>query len=102
MPETHFHTETPPAVRRILESARQSGTRLRVFYGDAKTGAPWLEESDVLGRIGRSMGPVRVPLILARANSSGGPALLESLHCRNRDGAGALRLSSRGIPSRDR
>jgi hypothetical protein len=79
---TTYSTETPAAVVDALENARASGARIRVFYGDAATGKSWHEEHDVLGRIGRSMGagpnPMRVPLMIANARSSGGPALLDS------------------------
>lgn len=74
---TTYHEETPEAVTRILENARTQGWRLRIWYGDAKTGRSWEEEWDVVGRIARSSGPMRVPILLAATNSIGGPALLD-------------------------
>jgi hypothetical protein len=79
MTSTHYASDTPQTVRDILESARESGRRLRIFYGDAATGRDWMEESDVIGTIGRSTGAVRVPLMIAGARSLGGPQLLD--HC---------------------
>lgn len=76
---TYYHRDTPAEVISVLEEARKSGTRIRLRYGDTKTGRDWLDEFDVEGRISRSMGPVEVPILLARRTSSGGPALLE--HC---------------------
>lgn len=76
--ETWFDVGTPEGVRSALESARRSGQRVRLFYGDTETGKAWPEENDVAGTIGRSMGPMKVPLIIANARSSGGPAILVS------------------------
>lgn len=76
---TYYHQDTPAAVIDVLESVRRNGTRIRLSYGDVETGRDWLEEWDVQGRISRSMGPVKVPILLARTTSVGGPALLE--HC---------------------
>lgn len=76
---TYYHQDTPAAVITILEQARRAGTRIRLRYGDTETGWDWLDEFHVEGRIGRSMGPVKVPILLARRTSIGGPALLE--HC---------------------
>lgn len=76
---TSYRAETSPAVIRAIESARASGARVRVFYGDVATGRPWLEENDVTGTIGRSMGPRRVPLLIANSRSMGGGAMMD--HC---------------------
>lgn len=73
---TYFEPGTPAEVRRILEEYRLNGKRIRLFYGDAETGTDWLDEFDVLGRIGRSTGPLKVPLVIATVRSSGGPAIL--------------------------
>ena len=76
---TYYHHDTPAAVITILEDARRTGTRIRLSYGDTETGRDWLDEWDVEGRVSRSMGPVKVPILLPRRTSIGGPALLE--HC---------------------
>lgn len=76
---TYYHRDTPAVVIDILENARKTGCRIRLSYGDTETGRDWLEENDVEGTIARSMGPVKVPILLARTTSTGGPALLE--HC---------------------
>ena len=76
---TFYHEDTQAAVIDILENARRTGSRIRLSYGDTETGRDWLEEWDVEGTIARSTGPVKVPILLARRTSSGGPALLE--HC---------------------
>jgi hypothetical protein len=73
---TWFTPGTPPQVRGILEDARKSNRRLRLFQGDVVTGKPWLEEHDVVGTIGRSTGPQRVPLLIRSPRSTGGGAIL--------------------------
>lgn len=84
---TYFEPGTPVEVRRILEDYRVSGKRIRLFYGDAETGTDWLDEYDVLGQVGRSTGALKVPLIVATARSSGGPAILTSCIVRLVDAA---------------
>lgn len=76
---TCYHRETPESVRIILENARQFRRRVRLFYGDTVTGRDWLEENEVSGFVGRSTGNIKIPLLLRRPNSSGGPAILD--HC---------------------
>lgn len=73
---THFDPGTPYEVTRALESARSSGQRVRIWCGDTKTGRAWAEEYDVTGTIGRSMGPLKSPLLLPLASSHGGAAIL--------------------------
>lgn len=75
---TLYDPDTPAAVERILEQYRQTGKQLRLFLGDRKTGRVWLEEFDVIGRISRSTGPIKVPLLVG-AGEDGGPAILT--HC---------------------
>lgn len=69
--KTWYRAGTPKKVAAILEAARSSfcdnrhqGTILRLFYGDPQTGRDWAEEHECIGFVGRSMGPMRLPLIL--------------------------------------
>ena len=75
----YYHKDTPDAVVRALEQARSSRQRVRLYLGDVKTGRDWLEEHDVEGTIGNSLGPLKVPLVVHNRRSLGGPALLD--HC---------------------
>lgn len=75
---TCYHAETPEPVIETLERVRQDQRKIRLFYGNAQTGQSWFEQYDVIGRIGRSMGPIKVPLLI-EAGEIGGPALLD--HC---------------------
>jgi hypothetical protein len=74
-----YHVETPDAVVKALEHARASRQRIRVYYGDSKTGRDWLEEHDVEGYVGNSTGPLKVPLLIYNRRCHGGGALLD--HC---------------------
>jgi hypothetical protein len=76
---TYYHKEPPAAVIGVLEQVRKGGVRIRLSYGDTETGRDWLDEFSVEGTISRSIGPVKVPILLARRTSFGGPALLD--HC---------------------
>lgn len=78
---TAYHAITPEAVVKILEEIRLSGRtrRIRIFYGDAKTGRDWAEEFDTIGYLGRSTGEIKIPLLINNVRSSGGPGLLD--HC---------------------
>lgn len=85
---TSYHVETPVAVIEVLERARHNRTRLHVSYGDRTSGLDWLEEFDTHGYIGRSMGPVKVPLLIANRRSLGGGAILDHCIVRIRSSAG--------------
>jgi hypothetical protein len=69
--------ETPTEIVNVLESVRQSGELVRVFYGDRETGKDWMEEHDVKGRISRSTGRIKIPILVA-PRASGGPGLLDN------------------------
>lgn len=75
---TYYNVDTPDTVIRWIEYARLLGLTVRLFYGDTKTGRDWMEENDVRGRISRSMGPVKIPILLATRRSIGGTGILDS------------------------
>lgn len=74
---TCYHIETPEPVIKRLEDARINRYRLRLFLGDTKTGRDWGEENDTIGRVGRSTGRIKVPLLFRTSRSSGGGAILD-------------------------
>ena len=76
---TAYHENTPEVVVNILDSARTNHTKLKLYYGDVVTGRDWHETMDVTGRIGRSTGNVKIPLLIATERSHGGGAILD--HC---------------------
>lgn len=73
---TSYHVDTPDAVIEILDKARIKDTRIRIFYGDRKTGRDWLDTYDNIGQIGRSSGPCKIPILLHTRSSLGGPGIL--------------------------
>ena len=85
---TSYHDQTPDEVIRVLESARQNRTRLHISLGDQQTGKDWLEEFETHGYVGRSMGPVKVPLLIANTRSLGGGSILDHCIVRIRESAG--------------
>lgn len=78
---TSYHTETPDAVIRILESSRAwTQARLILIYGDALTGKPWGPDATPnRGHVGRSTGTSKIPLLIRTRRSTGGEAILD--HC---------------------
>ena len=77
---TSYDIRTPDEVVRVLENARANRTRLHVSLGHTdgpNAGLDWLEEFEAHGLIGRSMGPIKVPLLVANSRSLGGGALLD-------------------------
>ena len=92
---TSYDARTPDEVIRVLETARQNRTRLHISLGETQgpnAGLDWLEENDVYGYVGRSMGPIKVPLLIANRRSIGGGAILDHCIVRIRESAGG-RLS---------
>lgn len=71
---THYTEGTDPSVVHYLEAFRGSDDRLILYYGDTKTGRAWGDKET--GRIGRSTGKIKVPLICHNARSLGGGAIL--------------------------
>lgn len=61
----------------VFRLFRGGEARLYVYYGDKETGKAW-GDIDV-GYIGRSMGPVKVWLLLHNRRSIAGPAIGESV-----------------------
>lgn len=73
-----FNEKTAPQVQNAIKHAHAHGLRVRVFLGDPETGEAWPEEWDVMGTIGRSMGPQKIPLLINNRRSMGGGGLLDS------------------------
>ena len=77
--DTCFHAETTKEMIMLLEHIRIRQTRCRFHWGDVKTGKDWGDVWDVKGRIGRSTGPIKIPILIYNARSMGGGAILD--HC---------------------
>lgn len=77
MTGTYYDINTPNIVKDILEESRISKNRIKVYYGDVKTGKAWGDT--FVGHVGRSTGNTKIPLEIANSRSTGGGALLD--HC---------------------
>jgi len=74
---TYYNFNTPDKTIAILDREYHRQTRLKIEYGDIETGKSW---GDIeTGKIGRSTGPVHMPLCIYNSRSMGGGALLT--HC---------------------
>jgi hypothetical protein len=73
----YFGKNTPEKVKQIVSSNIGRSNRFRFWYGDGITGKNWNEENDVCGYIGRSTGPKKIPLLIAKKTSDGGGALMD-------------------------
>lgn len=73
---TYYSENTPNEVINILERSRYRGDRIKLFYGDIKTGENWNEELDTTGTIGKSNGSIKIPLLISTKRSLGGGAIL--------------------------
>ena len=81
---TYYDFRTPDAVVELLETCRKIRLTVILSYGNSETGKQWLEENDIVGRIGRSTGPIKSPL-LVKNGSNGGNAILTHCMVRVRD-----------------
>ena len=71
-----FYEDTNESVINILLDAMKHKDRIRVFFGDAESGADWCETYDTMGTIGTSCGMTKVPLLIHSIRSTGGDAIL--------------------------
>lgn len=96
MTGTYYHEETPVIVCDILEESRISKHRIKIYYGDVKTGTPWSDF--VTCHVGRSTGRVKIPLAIKTSRSLGGEAILDNCiikieHANKKDGGIIYNLS---------
>lgn len=77
--ELCYNIETPIKVIEAIEKAFINRTRVTLDYGHKDTGKSWGEVFDITGRIGRSTGTIKIPLLVYNTRSMGGGALLS--HC---------------------
>jgi len=75
---TFYSIETSDEMVRTLDRLKENRERVTFRFGDTKTGKDWGEEHDITGRIGRSTGEVKIPLLIHNARSFGGGGLLDA------------------------
>ena len=76
---TFYNSKTSKEVVKVLETAKLEHTRIKLDYGDVKTGKSWGEVNDICGYISRSTGSIKIPLLIHNARSTGGGGILD--HC---------------------
>lgn len=72
---TWFKKGTPDAVKKVIDRLIHTGEKVRVFYGDPKTGKSTLDEFDMIGSLARSTGVLKTPLLLSESDGFGAPLL---------------------------
>ena len=72
---TSFAVGTNNKIMSIIQRAINNRTRIRVFYGDKETGKDWCTY-DTIGRVGRSSGGIKVPILVKTKRSLGGEEIL--------------------------
>ncbi len=77
---TFYPLGTPDEVIRVLERARENRVRLAIAYRS--------ESRPEYGRVGRSMGPVKIPLLSHNIRSHGGGGLLTNIIVEIRESSG--------------
>ena len=73
---TSYSAGTAQVVVDALERARTNGQRVYFRLGDTETGKDWLEENDLCGKVGRSTGNIKIPLLIKTGRSMGGGGIL--------------------------
>ena len=71
-----YHKDTPDDLIRVLEKLRKNGKRIRLFFGDQKTGECWHEQYDIMGTISETTGKLKIPILIANNRSVGGTGIL--------------------------
>lgn len=77
--DTSYDSRTPDDLVRLLEKVRLEKMRIVIVYGDVETCKPWEEVIANRGRIGRSSGSVKIPILIKTDRSMGGEGILD--HC---------------------
>lgn len=74
--ETEVYTQVDNCLMATLSECYRQKRRVRLWYGDRKSGESYFEDFETTGRIGRSCGDFKIPLVIANSRSWGGGALL--------------------------
>ena len=59
----------------VICSACTYRYRVRIWYGDRDSGRSWNEDYAVVGRIGKTTGVIKIPILVYNSRSDGGPAI---------------------------
>lgn len=88
---TWYDSRTADRVIEVLESMRKLGRRVRIFYAyqnaedvpvngsDFPVGTAWTDIYAVTGRLGRTCGNIKEPILIASSRATGGVCILDYL-----------------------
>jgi len=71
---TSYNKKASQSVIDVIDSKLGSQDRITVYYGDSKTGKAWGDKES--GRVGRSGGTSKIPLLISSSRSIGGGGIL--------------------------
>jgi len=94
-PEMSFDERTPDHLCQLLARLNVSRERVLLVYGDVETGAIWKSATPERGRIGRSTGPRKIPLLVRTSRSMGGEAILDDSILEVRESVGGKVIYTR-------
>lgn len=93
--DTSYHLDTADDLIAVLERCRADRTRVRIAYGDVATGTQWGSDALDVGRIGRSTGSNKIPLLVHNTRSMGGCGILTQFILQVRESRGGKVLYKR-------
>ncbi len=86
-----YSVDTPDFMVKIIDNLYRQKIRVRFHWGSTQTGEDWGDVYDVSGRVSRSTGIYKVPLLVHNRGSTGGGAILTNSivmirHANKKDG----------------
>jgi hypothetical protein len=76
---TYYKKTLPDQIIKVLEECRLNQIRIKLCYGNTKTGRDWQEQYNTCGTIGRSTGICKIPILVHNSRSLGGGAISDSV-----------------------
>jgi hypothetical protein len=73
---TYYNKDTPDHIVITCEYLRRNNMRVRLYYGDLKTGLEWGDTHCIFGTISRSSGRIQIPILIHNGRSTGGGSIL--------------------------
>ena len=75
---TSYDIRTKDKVIEVLETCRLNDTRIVLNYGSIETGESWNDEGfSIIGRVSRSTGISKIPILLHNSKSTRGRVILD-------------------------
>lgn len=71
-----FDADTPEKVVNLILRYLNTDQRIRIFYGDRRTGEDWGDEFEIMGYVRNSAGRTKIPLLVYNKKSFGATGML--------------------------